>query len=276
MPNNNHLQNMNNTENLQYTPTMNNNIEHFENQSPTTSGISIQDMPSNQYIQPVSQYAPSSQNSQVQASDGNIFKPESVQASIPQYMSQNLQQQNTDVITIPSTPTKQTTFEPKFNNIKTDNINTANIEIKKPFLKDVDIVGDTNKVTLNNFDANDDSFDYGGTDLATAFMAPLPPGVNPDIIDFNKSNNDNYNAKDYLPKQINDEWFETDFSLAKYQLNDDKLINTERYIIGINTVGQSLKNATYDIRGTIPNPKFIVSPWSNSTYEPDFNLKPLC
>ena len=28
--------------------------------------------------------------------------------------------------------------------------------------------------------------------------------------------------------------------------------------------------------GTIPNPKFIVSPWNNSTYEPDFNLKPLC
>jgi hypothetical protein len=86
-----------------------------------------------------------------------------------------------------------------------------------------------------------------------------------------------YNAKDFLPNEINDEWFETDFSLAKYQLNDDKLINTDRYIIGINTVGESLKNATYDIRGTIPNPKLTgLSPWNNSTYEPDFNLKPLC
>ena len=48
------------------------------------------------------------------------------------------------------------------------------------------------------------------------------------------------------------------------------------YHIGINTIGESLKNASYYIRGTIPNPKFVVSPWGNSTYEPDFNLKPLC
>jgi len=130
--------------------------------------------------------------------------------------------------------------------------------------------------SVANFDPNDEDYDYGATDLTTAFMPPLPPGAKPDMVDFKKNNVDKYNAKDFLPKQVNDEWFETDFSLAKYQLNDDKLINTEKYIIGINTVGESLKNASYDIRGTIPNPKFIVSPWNNSTYEPDFNLKPLC
>jgi hypothetical protein len=113
-------------------------------------------------------------------------------------------------------------------------------------------------------------------ELADAFNPPVPSGTKVDTVDFKKQNLESYNAKDFLPKEINDEWFETDFSLAKYQLNDDKLINTERYIIGINTVGQSLKNATYDIRGTIPNPKFVVSPWNQSTYEPDFNLKPLC
>lgn len=131
--------------------------------------------------------------------------------------------------------------------------------------------------TLFNFTPNDDSInDFEGVNLNDAFNLPLPQGTNVDAVDFKKGNMDNYNAKDFLPKEINDEWFETDFSLAKYQLNDDKLINTERYIIGINTVGQSLKNASYDIRGTIPNPKFAVSPWMNSTYEPDFNLKPLC
>jgi hypothetical protein len=130
--------------------------------------------------------------------------------------------------------------------------------------------------SVANFDPNDEDYDYGASDLTAAFMPPLPPGAKPDMVDFKKNNVDKYNAKDFLPKQVNDEWFETDFSLAKYQLNDDKLINTEKYIIGINTVGESLKNASYDIRGTIPNPKFIVSPWNNSTYEPDFNLKPLC
>ena len=39
---------------------------------------------------------------------------------------------------------------------------------------------------------------------------------------------------------------------------------------------QSLKNPTYDFRGTIANPKYNVSPWMNSTYEPDYNVKPLC
>ncbi len=131
--------------------------------------------------------------------------------------------------------------------------------------------------SLFNFTPNDESVnDFEGVNLNEAFDLPLPQGTNVDAVDFKKGNMDNYNAKDFLPKEINDEWFETDFSLAKYQLNDDKLINTERYIIGINTVGQSLKNASYDIRGTIPNPKFAVSPWMNSTYEPDFNLKPLC
>ena len=46
--------------------------------------------------------------------------------------------------------------------------------------------------------------------------------------------------------------------------------------IGIDTVGQSKKNATYDFRSAPPNPKFVVSPWMNSTIEPDYNTKPLC
>jgi hypothetical protein len=130
--------------------------------------------------------------------------------------------------------------------------------------------------SLFDFTPHDDSISNEGVSLSDAFSPPLPPGTNSDLVDFKKGNMDHYDAKDFLPKDINDEWFETDFSLAKYQLNDDKLINTERYIIGINTVGQSLKNASYDIRGTIPNPKFVASPWNQSTYEPDFNLKPLC
>ena len=139
----------------------------------------------------------------------------------------------------------------------------------------------TEKAPLNtdvfNFEANDEyDLNQTGSSLNDAFGSPLPAGAQTDTVDFKNQNMDNYNARDFLPREVNDEWFETDFSLAKYQLNDDKLINTEKYIIGINTVGQSLKNASWDIRGTIPNPKMIVSPWNNSTYEPDFNLKPLC
>ena len=126
------------------------------------------------------------------------------------------------------------------------------------------------------FRFGDNDMDLTGAELATAFEKPLPQGVNPDKVDLNKNNVKNYNTKDFLPKEINNDWFDTDFSQAKMNLNDDKLINTERYVIGVNTVGQSLKNASYDIRGTIANPKFAVSPWNNSTIEPDNNLKSLC
>jgi len=119
------------------------------------------------------------------------------------------------------------------------------------------------------------SQDSQGASLDTAFMGAIEPGTAVDEIDFNKNNVTEYDSSQYLPKEVNDEWFETDFTQAKYNLNDDKLINTNRYIIGVNTVGQSLKNPSYDIRGTIPNPKYTVSPWLNSTYEPDTNIKPL-
>ncbi|ULY68630.1 hypothetical protein [Chlorella virus XW01] len=113
--------------------------------------------------------------------------------------------------------------------------------------------------------------------LENAFERPIESQKQkPEEIDFNKNVVKKYDSKDYLPREVNDEWFDTDFSKAKIDSKDDKMIPTNRYVIGVNTVGQSLKNASYDIRGTVPNPKYTVSPWNNSTYEPDYNIKPLC
>ncbi len=147
----------------------------------------------------------------------------------------------------------------------------AEAESEKPKAQS-EIVG--NQMDVFGFEASD--FVESGAQLDAAFERPIPQEARPDVVDVNKNNVKKYDAKDFLPKEVNSQWFDTDFSQAKVNLNDDKLINTERYVIGVNTVGQSLKNASYDIRGTIPNPKFTVSPWNNSTYEPDFNIKPLC
>ena len=130
-------------------------------------------------------------------------------------------------------------------------------------------------VSMGDYLPNDEDVGVGAS-LDSAFDKPVPEGVKTDVIDLNRNNVKNYNAKDYLPKEVNDDWFNTDFSQAKYKMNDDKLINTERYVVGVNTVGQSLKNASYDIRGAINVPKYSVSPWNNSTTEPDYNIKPLC
>jgi len=129
--------------------------------------------------------------------------------------------------------------------------------------------------SLFNYQPNDEDVGVGAS-LDIAFDKPIQEGVKTDVIDLNRNNVKNYNAKDYLPKEVNDDWFNTDFSQAKYKMNDDKLINTEKYVVGVNTVGQSLKNASYDIRGAVNVPKYSVSPWNNSTTEPDYNIKPLC
>lgn len=45
--------------------------------------------------------------------------------------------------------------------------------------------------------------------------------------------------------------------------------------IGVNTVGQSLRNANLQIRSEPANPQVKVSPWQQTTIEPDTNRRPL-
>ena len=85
-----------------------------------------------------------------------------------------------------------------------------------------------------------------------------------------------FNVKDFLPKEINSEWFQTDLSNAKNELDQSSLIDVSRYCSGIDTVGTSMKNASRDIRGNIANPKMVVSPFLNSSYDPDNNIKSWC
>jgi len=45
--------------------------------------------------------------------------------------------------------------------------------------------------------------------------------------------------------------------------------------VGVNTVGQSLRNANLNLRAEPPNPRVAVSPWLNSTIDTDLSRKPL-
>lgn len=55
----------------------------------------------------------------------------------------------------------------------------------------------------------------------------------------------------------------------------DKNFLEAGFHIGVNTVGQSLRNANRQLRSDPPNPQVKVSPWLNSTIEPDTNRRPL-
>ena len=47
-----------------------------------------------------------------------------------------------------------------------------------------------------------------------------------------------------------------------------QLLDPEEYV-GIDTVSSTLRNANLTLRADPPNPKTIVSPWLNSTIDPD-------
>lgn len=55
--------------------------------------------------------------------------------------------------------------------------------------------------------------------------------------------------------------------------NQDFLSPMQQY--GVDTVLSSLRNPSYDLRGDIPNPINVVSPWGNSTITPDLERRPL-
>jgi len=46
-------------------------------------------------------------------------------------------------------------------------------------------------------------------------------------------------------------------------------------LISVNTVGQSLRNGSWDVRSEPANPQVALSPWFNSTIEPDVNRRTL-
>jgi hypothetical protein len=83
---------------------------------------------------------------------------------------------------------------------------------------------------------------------------------------------DLFDVDKYLPQEVNDDWFEV--QNEPISVKNRHLINIT-HPIGLNTIGSSLKNASWDIRGAPSCPKYVVSPFLNSSIEPDVNLKPL-
>jgi hypothetical protein len=82
-----------------------------------------------------------------------------------------------------------------------------------------------------------------------------------------------FNSDNFLPKYKRDDWFEV--LPEAISVKNRHLINVSKPI-GINTIGTSLRNPSWDIRGSPACPKFVVAPWMQSTIEPDTNLKSLC
>ena len=81
------------------------------------------------------------------------------------------------------------------------------------------------------------------------------------------------NPAELLPKDSNSQWAQLNPS-GKGELANVNLLRAG-YHIGIDTIGQSLRNANLQIRSEPPNPQLNVGPWNQSTIESDFMRPPL-
>lgn len=80
--------------------------------------------------------------------------------------------------------------------------------------------------------------------------------------------NSNQNPADLLPKDTNSQWAQLN-PAGKGDLANINLLKAG-YHIGIDTVGQTLRNANLQIRSEPPNPQLNVGPWNNSTITSDY------
>ena len=83
-------------------------------------------------------------------------------------------------------------------------------------------------------------------------------------------------AKDLLPADQN-EWGDLNPSASggnKGDFKDMNLLDAGHHI-GVDSVGSALRNANLQLRSEPPNPQTQVSPWLNSTIEPDLIRRPL-
>jgi hypothetical protein len=85
--------------------------------------------------------------------------------------------------------------------------------------------------------------------------------------------NASYDPSELLPKDVNSQWAQ----LNPAGSADFKNVNLLKagHLIGIDTVGSTLRNANLQERSEPPNPTTSVSPWLNTTIEPDLMRLPL-
>lgn len=82
---------------------------------------------------------------------------------------------------------------------------------------------------------------------------------------------DRLSAEELLPKDAaNSKWAQMN-PAGQGDVKDQNFLSAG-YHVGVNTVGQTRRNANYQLRSDPPNPQVAVSPWNISTIEPDLNL----
>jgi len=81
------------------------------------------------------------------------------------------------------------------------------------------------------------------------------------------------NPSELLPSDPNSQWAQVNPTGAG-DIQGKNFLNAGA-LIGIDSIGQSLRNANLQLRAEPPCPQVTVSPWQQSTIQPDLMRKPL-
>ncbi len=84
---------------------------------------------------------------------------------------------------------------------------------------------------------------------------------------------DQLTPSELLPKDQNSVWAEQN-PMGPGSLKGKNFLSAGA-LIGVNTVGQSLRNANWQLRSEPPNPQVPISIFNQSTIQPDVNRRPL-
>jgi len=80
-------------------------------------------------------------------------------------------------------------------------------------------------------------------------------------------------AQELLPRDPNSKWAAVN-PMGSGDISGKNFLSAGA-LIGVNTVGQSLRNANHDLRSDPPNPQIVVSPWNQTNIFPDLQRRPL-
>lgn len=86
---------------------------------------------------------------------------------------------------------------------------------------------------------------------------------------------DQFDINQMLPQEENESWFDAEPLMSTQKINGSNFIDNRMHM-GTLTIGTNNKNATHDIRGEPPVPKMIISPFNNSSIEPNLTGGGLC
>jgi hypothetical protein len=126
-----------------------------------------------------------------------------------------------------------------------------------------------------------DQFGDAGNGAPAATAAPAPSAAVPAPSAAAPSATTGYSAQsvanpsDLLPKDANSNWS----ALNPTSMNSGDILMPDLlqagYHIGLDTIGQTLRNPNLQLRSDPVIPKSDIGPWNQSTIEPDYGRVPL-